>query len=388
MMSSAWPGIPALSAVELPRGGWDEWLLSRLGSALDAVILRAIQLRLDTVVARPEEMPAVQAAIAPYLTGELWEDPRRFFSFVDAPVAPLSVSSEFRRFVNGDVVMAREFATAYQPYRFAGTTTAEPTVPRKEDKVLIEHWQHEPGRARATVLALHGFTSGNPRLDAFLLFAAQCFDHGLDVALLTLPYHGARTPPEAQFSGERFGFGHVAGVNEAVRQTVYETHMVGGWLREQTGAPVGLLGMSLGGYVAALMAGLTKEWEFIIPMVPPACMGDIAWRFFCRSRHYRAEESPISCEQLRAIYRIHSPLTYPRRVDKDRILILAARGDQFVPPEHPHALWQHWGQPAIDWFGGSHTAPFRRRRLISQVLAHTDRFVGRPKRAAAGRRAA
>jgi dienelactone hydrolase len=128
------------------------------------------------------------------------------------------------------------------------------------------------------VLALHGFGSGNPRIDSYMLFAAQCFDHGMDVALLTLPSHGARTPPNATFSGERFGMPHGAAVNEVVRQAVYGIHMVSGWLRQQTGMPVGLLGMSLGGYLSALMAGLTDEWAFVIPMVPPVCMGDLAAR--------------------------------------------------------------------------------------------------------------
>jgi Serine hydrolase (FSH1) len=233
------------------------------------------------------------------------------------------------------------------------------------------------------VLALHGFGSGNPRIDSYMLFAAQCFDHGMDVALLTLPSHGARTPPNATFSGERFGMPHGAAVNEVVRQAVYGIHMVSGWLRQQTGMPVGLLGMSLGGYLSALMAGLTDEWAFVIPMVPPVCMGDLAARFYSRSRHYGAgNPPPFSREQLRAAYRVHSPLTYPLRIDQDRVLILAARGDQFVPAEHPQALWQHWDKPEIYWFTGSHTVPIQRGRVVARVLAHMDRCLGRPQRPA------
>jgi pimeloyl-ACP methyl ester carboxylesterase len=377
--------MKALPDAELAGESWDGWLLSGLGGVLDTVILQAMQPIMDTgLMPRPEDLPAIQASIEPYLSGSLWHTPRRFFSFVDAPVAPLSVSGEFRRFVKGNAVIAREFATAYRPYEFTGAVTAPQPTPPVQDKVLVEHWMHEGGRARATVLALHGFSSGNPRVDAFLLFATQCFDRGFDVALLTLPFHGARTPPDARFSGERFGLSHVAGIHESVRQAVYEIHVVSGWLREHTGAPVGLIGMSLGGYLASLMAGLTDQWEFIIPMVPPVCIGDLAWQFFTRSRHFQRGQSPaFSHEQLRAIYRVHSPLTYPCRVDKDRLLILAARGDRFVPPAHPYALWQHWDEPAIEWYSGSHTALFRRGELISRVLAHLERAGRRTKRMAA-----
>ena len=76
------------------------------------------------------------------------------------------------------------------------------------------------------------------------------------------------------------------------------------------------------------------------------------------------------------MYRVHSPLTYARCVEKSRILILAGRVDQIVPPEHPHALWQHWDEPEIYWFSGSHLAPFRRGLLASKLLEHLERAAG------------
>jgi alpha-beta hydrolase superfamily lysophospholipase len=268
--------------------------------------------------------------------------------------------------------VAREFTTVYQPYHRSDPVAAENVT--AADKILVEHWIHERQRGRGTVVALHGFSMGYPRIDAFALFAAQCFGAGFDVALLTLPFHGPRTPSDARFSGERFAIPHVARLNEAVRQAIYEIHVVTGWLRQETGAPVGLLGLSLGGYLAALMAGLRPDLDFVIPMVPPVCIGDLAWRFFSRSRYYRSGRSAaFSHEELRAMYRVHSPLTYARCVDKNRLLILAGRGDQIVPPEHPHALWQHWGEPEIYWFSGSHLAPFRRGLLVGKILAHLER---------------
>lgn len=64
---------------------------------------------------------------------------------------------------------------------------------------------------------------------------------------------------------------------------------------------------------------------------------------------------------------MHSPLTYPLRIARERVLIIGARGDRIVPPEHPHALWQHWGRPSLFWFSGSHLAPFRRQRIVAAV---------------------
>jgi hypothetical protein len=91
------------------------------------------------------------------------------------------------------------------------------------------------------VLALHGFSMGYPRLDAFALFAADLYRAGFDVALMTLPHHGRRTPPGARFSGQQFAVADVARLSETVRLAIYEVHVLAGWLRRETGLPVGVL---------------------------------------------------------------------------------------------------------------------------------------------------
>ena len=134
--------LPDLPNAKLPEERWDSWLLSRMGGALDQVILRGMQMiMMDNMAPDPAEMPAIQAAIEPYLSGELWDNPRRFFSFVDAPVAPLNVTGEFRRFIKGDVVLAREFTSAYQPYRFDDGRVADrpPSKPNDKDRLSYSY---------------------------------------------------------------------------------------------------------------------------------------------------------------------------------------------------------------------------------------------------------
>jgi alpha-beta hydrolase superfamily lysophospholipase len=239
--------------------------------------------------------------------------------------------------------------------------------------ILVDHWVHAPARPRGTVLALHGFAMGNPRIDAMVLLASHWYERGLDVALLTLPHHGARTPDGARFSGEHFALPHVARLSEAVREAIYEIRQVLYWLREESGAPVGVLGLSLGGYLAALSGGLLDDLDFVIPIVPPVCIGDLAWRFFTQTRHFTAGgASALSQEDLRRSFRVHSPLTHPLCIPKERAMIVAGRGDRIVPPEHPSALWRSWGEPRIHWFSGSHLAPFGRGRIARAILDHIE----------------
>jgi pimeloyl-ACP methyl ester carboxylesterase len=367
--ATTWQAAPSLEPARLPSEPWTARAFTQIGGALDGLVLGAMRLAVDAVVMpAPAEIPELRASAERFLRDDLQRDPARFFSFDDAPPRPRAVRDRLRRRLSGGMVLGRSIDTDYRPYEQA-LGAAEPHP--KEGRLLLEHWVHDRGRSRPTVLAVHGFSMGQPRIDAVALFASQWFAAGLDVALLTLPYHGRRTPPGAKFSGEAFAAPHVARFSEAVRRSIYEMRLLVDWLRERNGGPVGLLGLSLGGYLSSLMAGLYDDLDFVIPMVPPVCIGDLAWRFMEQSRRHRAEGAPpISLDEMRAAYRVHSPLTYPLRLAKERVLIIAGRGDRIVPAEHPYALWRHWGEPSIHWFSGSHLAPFGRRRIFAAVKRH------------------
>ncbi len=359
-------GFPELAAAELPGQAWPTRLLTGVGSALDAGVLRAMQLVVErALIPDPEHIDALRESAQAVLTPELQADPRRFFGFLDEPPHALRMKSRYRRNLDGGAVIACRIESDYVPY--------SADIDGSDGPILVDHWVHEPGRPRGTVLALHGFTMGQPRIDAAVLFASHWYRRGLNVALLTLPHHGRRTPAGARFSGEHFAVPHVARLSEAVREAIYEIRQVVYWLREESGAPVGLIGLSLGGYLAALAGGLCDDLDFVIPIVAPVCIGDLAWRFFIRTRHYKeGGAAGLSQEELRRAFRVHSPLSHPLRVPRERVMIVAGRGDRIVPPEHPAALSRHWGEPRIHWFSGSHLAPFGRARVARAILRHLE----------------
>jgi pimeloyl-ACP methyl ester carboxylesterase len=357
-------GAAALPQADLPSEPWRTRILTTVGTAVDSTVLAAMQLVVErALIPDPENVGALRDSAQAVLSPELQAQPRDFFAFLDEPPTTLRMASRYRRRLDDGSVVARRIESDYVPY--------SADLARSDGPILVDHWMHRSGRPPATVLALHGFSMGNPRLDAVVMLARHWYRRGLDVALLTLPHHGARTSRDARFSGEQFAVPHVTRLAEAVREAVYEIRHVAHWLREERGAPAGLIGLSLGGYLAALCAGLYDELDFAVPMVPPACMGELAWSFFSRTRHHReGGEAALSRDELRSAFRIHSPLTYPLRLPRERVMIVAGRGDRIVPPEHPVALWEHWGRPRIHWFSGSHLAPFGRGRVASAILRH------------------
>lgn len=357
--------LDPLVPVALPREPWNARLFTEIGTRLDGTVMRAMQVVVErALIPDAERVDALRESARPMLASDLQADPRRFFSFLDDAPEPLRVERRLRRKLDGGAVHDCLLTSDYRA-SIVGVNQS-PTTP-----IQVELWHHESPRPRGTVVALHGFAMGWPRIDAVVLMARQWYERGLDVALLTLPYHGARTPHDALFSGEHFAVPDVARLSEAVREAVYEIGRVVQWRRDETSAPVGLLGLSLGGYLAALTSGLREDLDFVVPIVPPVCIGDLAWGFFERTRHHaRGGRSAMTRDELRRAFRVHSPLAHPLRAPRDGVLIVAGRGDRIVPKEHPAALHAHWGAPAIHWFSGSHLAPFGRGRVVQEIERH------------------
>jgi dienelactone hydrolase len=345
--------------------------LTRVGRALDRVMLVGMRLAFGDIL-RPVGCAAGSLAesTAPYLAPALRDDPRRFFDFLDADAAVPAPRTRERRSIDGGEVVGRELDAPYTPWH------ASPSWPTclENARVPVQHWVHRGSAPRATVIALHGFTMGQPWIDARVLMAAQWFERGYDVVLPVLPFHGPRTPRGARFSGEAFASWDVRRLNEAVRQAVHDVDLVRRWLRAESRAPVGVLGLSLGGYLAALLAGLRSDLAFAVPIAPPLTLGWLPRRLFGFGARDR-RRTPVPAPALSAAYRVHSPLSHPLAIARERAFIVGGLGDRVVPPKQVRALWRHWGKPEMHWFEGGHTTPFGRTAIMARIEAHVRRLV-------------
>ena len=345
-------------------GSW----LTGVAAGIDDAVLGAARLLVDlTVMPPPDQVGSLRESAAFYRSPELVKEPRRFFPFLDESIHTprpdlehLSSRSDRRE------RYALRFASDYRPLN--PEQRAAYDAQTANHTVHAELWRHRGHAARGTIIALHGFGMGNPRVDSTVLMASELFDMGFHVAMLTLPFHGKRK--SGLVSGRLFASPDVGRLSEAVAQSVQDVVRTAAWLRAELGGCVGVLGLSLGGYVAALTAGLVDDLDFAIPMVAPVCFGDLAYRFMSSSRRYRdLHAAGLRYEEFRDLYRVHSPLTHALCLPQDRVMIVAGRGDRIVPVEHPDWLWMHWGRPRIQWLAGGHIAPFGRRHALDSLRA-------------------
>lgn len=244
------------------------------------------------------------------------------------------------------------------------------------------YWSHD-GIPRPTIIAIHGFAGDPYWLNQWLFALPWFYSIGCDVLLVTLPFHGARRARGSVLSGQGFFAGGISRVNEAFGQAVMDVRTFVDWLEHERGvARIGVTGISLGGYTAALLATIDDRLRFSIPNVPLVSLADLVLEWEPLGALMRAAmlATGTSIKRIRRALAVHSPLTYPPLLDRERLMIIGGVGDRLAPPKHSRLLWDHWGRCRIHWFPGSHSihldrGDYLRRmgRFLNEIGFNADR---------------
>ncbi len=177
---------------------------------------------------------------------------------------------------------------------------------------------------RPWLVCIHGAEMGRAALDLTLFRAWHLHkDLGLNVVLPVLPMHGPRArelPTGTVFPGE-----DVMDNVHCTAQAVWDVRRLLSWIRTQEPeSPIGLNGISLGGYVASLVASLEDGLTCAVLGVPVADLIQLLGRHAgLRSddprRHTVALAEPIG--------RMVSPLSLNPRVPMSGRFIYAGIAD-------------------------------------------------------------
>lgn len=227
--------------------------------------------------------------------------------------------------------------------------------------------------ARPVAILVHGYLCGQYPLEERIWPVQWLFERGLDVALFVLPFHAVRTDERSP----KFPGGDPRITNEGFRQAIYDLRTLAAYLRGRGAESIGIMGMSLGGYTTSLWATLEESLAFAIPIIPLASIADIAKN---AGRFVGSPQEQIQqYEGLVSVHRAVSPLARPPKIDRDRMLILAAQGDKITPVDHARRLADHLGAP-LELFHGGHILQFGRAdafRSVGRLLGKLGLLAGR-----------
>lgn len=236
--------------------------------------------------------------------------------------------------------------------------------------------QHDDGAARPWLVCIHGFGMGRAFME-FPAFHAAHLHHDLGVNLIgpTLPLHGHRTA--GSFSGDQFLSHDLMNSVHGLAQSVWDIRRTIDWVRRQEPEPaaIGLYGVSLGGYTAALVAGIEPDLDLVIAGIP---VTDFPALFEAQSPAVIRERSlqhGILGGPAEDVHRVVAPLALAPLVPRERRAIFAGLGDRLAHPRQAHNLWRHWDEPSVRWYPGNHVGFLwspKVRAFVDETLLGAD----------------
>ncbi|ART70829.1 alpha/beta hydrolase [Mycobacterium dioxanotrophicus] len=250
------------------------------------------------------------------------------------------------------------FASGFRPRAIEPGATLWPENDRN-DTVSVRVLRREESRA-PWVICLHGFGMGASRFDLAVLWASYLHSKlGFNVALPVSPLHGTRRAPS---DGELLSLDLTAMLH-GITQSVWDVRRLVSWIRGNTDAPVGVYGVSLGGFLATLLAGL-EPLDAVAAALPFTDVLGLLQHHGPPSDYREV----IGSAAARDTFRVTSPLELPPVIAPERLSLFAARADRLIPIEQSRALAQAWRGGHVQWFNAGHVG-FTWSRAARGVLA-------------------
>lgn len=236
------------------------------------------------------------------------------------------------------------FASGFQPRRIEPGADRWPCH-KPNDTVFVRLLRHQT-RARPWVVCLPGFGMSASRYDLTPLWANHFhLKVGFNVAVAALPFHGPRRSSDA---GQLLSLDLVMTLH-GISQAIWDIRRLIQWIYHIGGTAVGVYGVSLGGYLAALLAGI-EPVDCVVAGIPfTDVLGLMA--------HHRTP--PEYVDTLRGdaaanAFRVVSPLAVTPLVAPNRRALFAGCADRLIPASHSVALRQVWLHSPVHWYKGGH----------------------------------
>ncbi len=229
----------------------------------------------------------------------------------------------------------------------------------------------EGARRKRIILYVHGWLEPGSWAEEATLFRKWGRELDVDLAHVSLPFHGRRNPRGSLFSGEFFFTADFVRSVEAVRQAVCDARSAMAWLREQGYEQVGIAGLSLGGSLTMLLGCLEPAPDFIIPIISHLELAEavehaaIMWRMKRDLEKWGIHEG-----ERREIMRRLGWSDYEAVVPVERQLWIQAREDAYIDAALAEGQWRRWGEPPILWIEGGHmTFPLELGKMTRRMSA-------------------
>ena len=216
-------------------------------------------------------------------------------------------------------------------------------------------------KGRPMAILVNGFSSGHHLMERVAWPIREFHRQGISVSLFALPFHGPRGhafPPEWPQQDTAFTI-------EGFRQAIWDLQTAIRAMREAGASHVGVVGMSLGGYTAALLGTVTSDVDFMLSYIPIASIPDVM---------NDNDLVPGSGDLQRTLYEGYreqlvpiTPVCREPTLEPKRVAIISGEFDRLATVQHGARLAEHFGTELVK-FPGGHIVQNQRARAFRKAL--------------------
>jgi dienelactone hydrolase len=222
-----------------------------------------------------------------------------------------------------------------------------------ENNTVHAEYYRPTGKGPFPGVIVLDITAGNQSLSRHLsIFLAQ---RKIAALFVQMAYYGPRRPPGSKLRLLMPDINHSLA---AIRQTVLDLRVAAAWLESRPdidGKRLGIMGTSLGSFMAALTAEMEPKLGRVVVLLGGGGFVDAYWDH-PRAVPYRKIYVAVggSKDKLARIIAPADPLTCAANLKDHKLLILAGKRDDIVPPKMAEALWKASGRQKIVWYDCGH----------------------------------
>jgi dienelactone hydrolase len=225
-----------------------------------------------------------------------------------------------------------------------------------------------PGRYPAVIVL--DITAGDQSLSRTI--STWLARNRIAALFVQMAYYGPRRPTNSKLRLIMADIDHSLG---AIRQTVLDLRAAGAWLASRSEVDskrIGILGTSLGSFMAALAAEMDPRFGRVVVLLGGGGVVD-AYYDHPKATPYRKLYEALggTKEKLARRLAVADPLTCAAKLKERRLLMIAGKRDEIVSPAMAEALWSASGRQKIVWFDCTHYgAAFYIVSAFDHVLEH------------------
>lgn len=243
-------------------------------------------------------------------------------------------------------------------------------TPCVENNTVYAEYYRPRGNGPFPATIILDITAGDQRLSRTI--ATQLAQRGIAGLFVQMAYYGPRRPPGSDLRLLAPDYRHTLA---AVRQTVLDMRRAAAWLAarpELDAKRLAILGTSLGSFVAALTSEMEPRLGRVVVLLGGGGLVD-AYYDDPRVEPFRKLWEALGGTKARLTELIApaDPITCATNLRGRKLLMIAARRDEIVPPRAAEALWEAAGRQKIVWYDcGHYGAALYFLSALEHVIAH------------------